>query len=90
MGDEQLEPEEVTSHSDCDFGKWLYGSEGQALKSSSFFKDVERHHEQVHFFAKQVVKQAKSGNKDNASALMNDFEKEREELFKALDKLYIS
>ena len=50
---------------------------------------VGEHHQKVHQYARRMVELAEKGEKDKASLLMKDFESEREELFKALDELYM-
>lgn len=88
-GKEALRPEEVTSDRECEFGKWYHGPEGQALSDRPYFAEVGEHHAKVHQYAKQIAELAKQGNKDKAAALMLEFEKVREEFFKALDELYL-
>ncbi|MFC1535385.1 CZB domain-containing protein [Thermodesulfobacteriota bacterium] len=89
MGKAVLRPEEVASHHECDFGKWYFSPKGQELSSSSHFSVVGEHHEKVHKYAKEIVEFTEKGEKDKASLLMKDFEHEREELFMALDELYM-
>lgn len=89
MGKAALRPEEVASHEECEFGKWYLGPEGQELRSSRYFSLVGEHHEKVHKYAKRIVEFVEKGEKDKASSLMKDFEREREELFQALDELYM-
>lgn len=89
MGKAAMRPEEVTSHEECDFGKWYFSPEGQELRSSRYFSPVGEHHEKVHQYARQIVKFMENGEKEKASSLMNDFERERESLFQALDELYM-
>ena len=87
-GKQALRPEEVTSDHECEFGKWYYG-EGQALKDRPFFKEVGDTHAKVHQYAKQIADLVKQGNASRANEIMIEFEKVREEFFKALDELYL-
>ena len=89
-GKEALRPEEVTSDHECEFGKWYFGPEGQGLKSSPHFAVVGEHHAKVHQHAKQIAELVKLGKKGQAASLMQDFERVREEFFKALDELYLN
>lgn len=88
-GKQSLRPEEVTSHHECDFGKWYDGPEGQKLDNFPIFKKVGQHHEKVHSYAKQVVEMVNNGEDKKADSLMEEFEKERDKLFGALNELYL-
>ena len=88
-GGQTLTAEEVGSHTSCAFGKWYQGSSGLALKDSVAFATVGRHHEKVHDYARQIVQSFEQGDRQSASTLMQSFEKEREQLFEALDELYL-
>ena len=88
MGKEDLRPEEVSSHHECDFGKWYFSDKSQDLRENLYFKQVGIHHEKVHEYAKKIVSLVERGDKNKAETMMKDFEYEREELFKALDELY--
>jgi methyl-accepting chemotaxis protein len=89
MGKGVMRPEEVTSHEKCDFGKWYLGPDGQKLHSSPYFSQVGEHHEKVHTYAKKMVELVEKGEKERAWSMMEDFEREREGLFRALDELYM-
>nr|WP_321467755.1 methyl-accepting chemotaxis protein [uncultured Desulfobulbus sp.] len=87
-GKQSLRPEEVTSDHECAFGKWYFG-DGQKLSDRAFFKEVGESHAMVHQYARQIADLMKQGNKKQANELMHEFEKVREEFFKALDELYL-
>ena len=89
MGKTAMRSEEVTSHQECDFGKWYFSPKGQELSSSPYFSAVGEHHEKVHHYAQQIVGLVEKGEKEKASSLMENFEREREDLFNALDELYM-
>ncbi len=88
QGHHAMRPEEVSSHHECDFGKWYDGPEGQALASSPIFAKVGKHHEDVHAHARRIVSSVEQGDKQGAESLMAEFEHAREKLFEALDELY--
>ena len=88
-GKQSLKPEEVTSHHECDFGKWFDSSDGQELKGFPVFSQVGQHHEKVHSYAKQIVELVHNGDTERASGLMDEFEKERGKMFEALNELYL-
>lgn len=87
-GKQALIPEEVTSHHECEFGKWYDSSEGQILKDVPAFTKVGLHHQKIHESARQIVEMFHKGKRDEASLLMASFENERGKLFEALNELY--
>ena len=88
-GNPSLEPEEVTNHHACDFGKWYDGPDGQKLKDISLFKDVGRHHEKVHAIAQELVDVVNKGENEQVELLMVEFENARAKMFEALNDLYL-
>ena len=88
-GKAALRPEEVSSAHECDFGKWYYGAEGQALTSYPSFKEVGEFHTQVHQHAGRIAELASQGRTEQARKLMVEFEQVREQFFTALDELYL-
>lgn len=88
-GKDSLTPEEVTSHHDCEFGKWYDSPDGQKLKNISIFNEVGKHHEKIHAYARQIVEMIHKEEKEQAVSFMDEFEIEREKLFEALDELYL-
>jgi chemoreceptor zinc-binding protein len=59
----------VEADNQCDFGKWLYGSELSATeKATDHFRSVKQLHAQFHREAATVVSLATSGQKDKAEA----------------------
>jgi hypothetical protein len=57
----------VRADNQCEFGKWLYGSElTGAEKQTSHYLDVKRLHAQFHQEAAKVVNLANSGQKTEA------------------------
>ncbi|MDD2463752.1 MAG: methyl-accepting chemotaxis protein [Desulfobulbus sp.] len=87
-GKQALRPEEVTSDHECEFGKWYFG-EGQSLSNCAYFKEVGDFHRKVHQYAKQIADLVKQDDKFRAKEVMREFEKVREQFFKALDELYL-
>ena len=83
-----LKPEQVANHHQCDFGKWYDTTGVQNLGKLASFKEVGKHHEQVHVLARQIVTLAQENKKDEMKRLMADFEVVRRNMFNALDILY--
>ena len=86
-GRKSMKAEEVSSHRDCDFGKWYYGG-GQQLSSHPEFAEVGEYHKQVHDTAREVIRRYNGGDKRGAKAGMKPFTEAREKMFKKLDELY--
>ena len=84
-----LPPEEVSSDRECQFGKWYFSPKGQELRDRPYFAEVGDLHAKVHQLALRIAELMKQGDKQRAQALMDDFEKAREQLFIALDELYL-
>ncbi len=89
-GRQALRPEEVTDHHKCAFGKWYDSAEGQALKHVAIFDKVGHYHKQVHTSARKIVDLYYHDEKEKAAGMMASFEDERENLFAALDELYMA
>ncbi|MFH1217676.1 MAG: cache domain-containing protein [Pseudomonadota bacterium] len=85
----KLTLDQVSSHEQCDFGKWLYGPEAAFVRALPECGDVEKIHKDVHALAKKVVQaQCLDQNKEQALKLLTEFEKTSNRLFVALDKLF--
>lgn len=80
---------ELKSHHECDFGKWYDGLEGDPLAENEFFGVVGAHHERVHGLAREIVLAHNKGDDATALAKLNELEHEKDELFDALDSLYL-
>jgi methyl-accepting chemotaxis protein len=83
-----LKSNDVSSCHECDFGKWIDSSSGQALSSSETFQKMTAHHKSVHEHAHQVVILTEEQKQDEALELFKDFDKERKILFDCLDELF--
>jgi methyl-accepting chemotaxis protein len=85
----RLSVDEVASHKQCAFGKWLYSPEGDVVRGLPQYSEVESAHEKVHQLAKQIVQaQCIDGDRAKALALLDDFGQTSERLFASLDILY--
>ncbi|MCB2181928.1 MAG: cache domain-containing protein [Desulfobulbaceae bacterium] len=84
-----MAPDDVTPHTQCDFGKWMQSEEGLALRGDPTFQNVDALHEKVHSLARDVV-QAMNVEKDaeKAESIVAEFEKTSSNLAESLDKLY--
>lgn len=88
-GKKLLNPEQITNHHECDFGRWYYGPESQKLKEFTAFSKVGQHHEKMHVFGCQIVEMVQNGENERASSFMVELDKERGKLLEALNELYL-
>ena len=88
-GKKLLNPERITNHHECDFGRWYYGPESQKLKEFTAFSKVGQHHEKMHVFGCQIVEMVQNGENERASSFMVELDKERGKLLEALNELYL-
>ncbi len=61
-GRENLTAEKISSHRDCELGKWLYGDGGAAYGHLAEFGELEEKHQQMHSAVKEVVELKHAGN----------------------------
>ncbi len=87
-GGQTMSAEAVTSHYDCDFGKWYESADATKFKNNETFKTIGHTHENVHRLAEEIVIASNKNDMDQAKKLMEAFENSREEMFVALDALY--
>jgi methyl-accepting chemotaxis protein len=83
-----MQPEEVTSHQQCDLGQWYFG-EGRVLSSYPEYDEIGVWHEKVHDVARNVVTLCAKGENEKAVPLLKDFKEARVNLFRLLDSLYL-
>lgn len=87
-GGATLRAVDAGSHTNCEFGKWYYGSSTADIRSFPQYAEVGERHKEVHRLAKEVVVAFESGRKKEAEALLKEFDKAREVFVDVLDRLY--
>ena len=65
-GKSEFKPDIVKQDSQCQFGKWLYGSITAAEKSSPHYAPVKEMHAKFHQEASRILAMATSGKKEEA------------------------
>ena len=80
--------ETIPDHTQCEFGKWLASPQAQGLQTLAAFPAMVRHHEEVHSLAYRITDLYHKSRREEATKMMEEFEKSRQQLFTALDKLY--
>jgi methyl-accepting chemotaxis protein len=79
---------EVSSSSECDFGKWIAGVSDESTLSNKHFKSMVKAHDALHHSARAVVKYVNASDLDLARSSYEDFQKYRSDLFHTLNDLY--
>ncbi len=87
-GHKQMEPEEVVKHTDCAFGKW-YFNDGKIFASFDLYDEIGVYHEQVHNQAMEVIRKHNADDTAGAKIEMDNFLQAKDNMFEALDRLYL-
>lgn len=76
LGLEQLDPKDVSSHKDCRLGKWYNAPKTVArFGHLAAYKELDKHHEQVHLEAKNAVEAYYNGQFNKAEEHLRLIEK---------------
>ena len=76
LGLEKLTPADVSSHRDCRLGKWYTSDKTVArFGNHASYRELDRHHEQVHMSAKEAVEQYNAGNLEKAEFHLHEIER---------------
>lgn len=54
--------EQVLDHTQCRLGKWYYSVQDSTIKDLSYFKEMEKPHEELHRLAKSIFQQIKNND----------------------------
>ena len=65
-GRENLEAGRLSSHRDCELGKWLYGDGAGPYRSIAEYQQLEERHKDMHGRVKQVVELKHAGKAEEA------------------------
>nr|CRH08002.1 Putative methyl-accepting chemotaxis sensory transducer [Candidatus Magnetococcus massalia] len=84
-----LRPEEVASGRECAFGQWYYAEGQEKLGHLESFVAVEHKHLHIHEIAREVVQLVQESDQASAIRMMDQFNQTRQELFTALDALFL-
>jgi methyl-accepting chemotaxis protein len=86
-GNLALNPAEISSHRDCAFGKWYFGTGSQEYGSLPVFQEINEWHEKVHETARAIAQKMKDLDKAGAIQLYSGFLDLTRNLFRLLDEL---
>jgi methyl-accepting chemotaxis protein len=70
----KLDPDALTTHQTCAFGKWYQSLGQQCCSQFAEFRDIDAPHAQVHDLGKQAVKAFNAGDKAKAAELCEKME----------------
>ena len=86
-GVEHLNPNLMTNHQTCQFGKWYMGT-GKALCSHlPVFREIDPPHAKVHNLGKQAVEAFNGGDKMKAQQYCDEMVTQSQEMIMLLDRL---
>lgn len=86
-GEEQIDPDVAGNYRGCALGKWYYGSAAKFYSNDSDFKELEKHHIELHHLAKEIVLDAQKGDRDSALKKLDKLEGISERVVDYLTKL---
>lgn len=86
-GDERLDPEKLSDHTSCRFGKWYYNEGMQICGNLKSFREIEAYHDRVHSLGKEIVLSCNSGDKAKAERLFKEMEDTSHHIIKLLDEI---
>ncbi|MEH0021818.1 MAG: methyl-accepting chemotaxis protein [Desulfobacter sp.] len=78
---------DVSSHHECDFGKW-YDTQDKTWQDKEEFARLGTHHESVHTIVKKIAGLIEQNRLEEARDQLGAFETARQNMFKYLNVLY--
>ncbi len=87
-GFNELTQSDVSSHFECDFGKWLYSVGLKEFEHLPIIKNIEREHKVLHDDIKRIIdlpKEEREG--ENGQKTIDDFKLKCDILIALLDEL---
>ena len=88
-GQRKMQASEVTSHHECEFGRW-YDNANQEVVALPMYDDLGIHHKMVHEIAREIVELNNADKPDAAHSKLQEFNDVRGRLFEYIDELYAS
>jgi methyl-accepting chemotaxis protein len=86
QGFEVIDSQEITSHTDCRFGKWYHDGDNE-FKNDRDFIALDKPHREVHEFAQRAVAAYQSGNRQDAETMLKGIERSSGKVLVLLDRL---
>lgn len=86
---EHLNPDIICQDNQCDFGRWLYSTEGKRWQNDPLYQDVRALHAEFHRQAANIVKLIDENHVAEACELLRgEYSKHSEQLKHRTLKLY--
>ncbi len=82
-----LTPSDITTHHDCEFGKWYFSEGKEKYGQNITFKAIDDQHAKLHNTARKIAQLFNDGKKEEARALFSEFKGITDRLFDMLDEL---
>lgn len=86
-GLERLDPERLADYRSCGFGKWYYSEEAQKFRDLPGFAELEDIHRSYHLLNRDIVISHNSGDNEKVKRLLQDVERLKERIYRALDQI---
>jgi methyl-accepting chemotaxis protein len=86
-GYQKITVSDISSHHECDFGKWYYSQDNSWQDDDAFIK-LGAHHETVHRIVKEIAGLIEEGKLEKARQHLKEFESARHNMFNYLNVLY--
>lgn len=82
-----LDPNKLTDHLNCRFGKWYNSEAGQRYNRLHVFHEIEPIHIEVHQLGKRIIEHCKNKHENEMKNCINDIECLRDKVLLLLDEL---
>lgn len=80
---------EAVSHTDCDFGKWLYSAGLREYSSIPEMKDVEAEHRQLHALVHSIIDDKNTGNVAKAEEDYRSLSNTSNKVIELIDRILV-
>lgn len=88
LGLEQVDPEKISSYTDCRLGKWYYDPQTQDRFSGyPGFHELEEHHKNVHMFAKETATLYNAKRMEEAEEALKKLNNASDQVVEIIDAL---
>jgi methyl-accepting chemotaxis protein len=86
-GENDLQPEGITDHTQCRFGKWYFSDGQKKCGHLPVFKQIDGPHSLVHRYGREAVALYRSGRIEEARKMFLQAEDQSQEIIGLLEKL---
>ena len=86
-GKENIQPDALSDHTSCRFGKWYFSAGKELCSRAPSFQTINAPHERIHRLAKQAVALRNAGDLAQAEQVMQEIEDISGEIVQLLDNV---